>query len=258
MPRLNFTGRRKISRNHVTITVSGIGGIESFTAELQLDRYGFPSTAAVIVEAYRQLELVRFDFGTVGNLTPPANCRLSEFGTLNGLRFRVKVVSTTEPRGRLLAVADRINPRNQQQQSLPRVPLLAVRAQDLGREVWRLDFSDEPMLLVNPRVVPKKHLVESIEFQTLALPEILRSILSRILLVEKVRSAEDSDDWTSRWLRFAESMPGVGKIPETDNPAADVDWIDAAISSFCRWRNVDQQFTTFWATKNPTEAGQNS
>ena len=65
MPRLNFTGRRKISRNHVTITVSGIGGIESFTAELQLDRYGFPPTAAVIVEAYRQLELVRFDFGTV-------------------------------------------------------------------------------------------------------------------------------------------------------------------------------------------------
>jgi hypothetical protein len=180
----------------VAITVSGIGGIESFTAELHLERYGFPPTAAVIVEAYRQLELVRFDFGTVGNLTPPANCRLSEFGTLTGLRFRVKVVSTAEPRGRLLAVADRINPRNQQQQSLPRVPLLAVRAQDLGREVWRLDFSDEPMLLVNPRVVPKKHLVESIEFQTLALPEILRSILNRILLVEKVRNAEESDDWT--------------------------------------------------------------
>lgn len=253
MPRLNFTGRRKISRNHVTITVSGIGGIESFTAELLLDRYGFPPTAAVIVEAYRQLELVRFDFGTVGSLTAPANCRLSEFGTLAGLRFRVKVVSTIEPRGRLLAVADRINPRNQQQQSLPRVPLLAVRAQDLGREVWRLDFSDEPMLLVNPRVVPKKHLVESIEFQTLALPEILRSILNRILLVEKVRSAEESDDWTSRWLRFAESMPGVGKIPEADSPAADVDWIDAAISSFCRWRNVDQQFTSFWATKNVSD-----
>jgi hypothetical protein len=45
----------------------------------------------------------------------------------------------------------------------------------------------------------------------------------------------------------------VGKIPETDNPAADVDWIDAAISSFCRWRNVDQQFTSFWSTKNVPE-----
>lgn len=253
MPRLNFTGRRKISRSHVTIAVTGIGGIETFTAELQLDRYGFPATAAVIVEAYRQLELLRFDFGTVGKLNPPASCRLSEFGTLNGLRFRVKVVSAGVPRGRLLAVADRINPRNQQQQSLARVPLLAVRSQDLGREVWRLDFSDEPLLLVNPRVVPKKHLVESVEFQTLALPEILRSILNRILLVEKVRTADESDDWTSRWLRFAESMPGVGKVPECDSPEADVDWIDAAISSFCRWRNVDQQFSAFWATKNPAE-----
>jgi len=253
MPRLNFTGRRKISRNHVTISVTGIGGIETFTADLQLGKYGFPGSAAVIVEAYRQLELVRFDFGTVGNLVPPANCRLSEFGTLAGLRFRVKVVSTEEPRGRLLAVADRINPGNQQQQSLARVPLLAVRAQDLGREVWRLDFSDEPLLLVNPRVVPKKHLVESIEFQTLALPEILRSILNRILLVEKVRSADDSDDWTSRWLRFAETMPGVGKVPDVDSPAAFVDWIDAAISSFCRWRNLDQQFAAFWSAKSPPE-----
>jgi hypothetical protein len=253
MPRLNFTGRRKISRSHVTISVTGIGGIETFTAELQLSKYGFPPTAAVIVEAYRQLELVRFDFGTVGNLVPPGSCRLSEFGTLNGLRFRVKVVSTEEPRGRLLAVADRINPKNEQQQSLPRVPLLAVRAQDLGREVWRLDFSDEPLLLVNPRVIPKKQLVESVEFQTLALPEILRSILNRILLVERVRSADDSDDWTSRWLRFAESMPGVGRVPELDTPEANVDWIDAAISSFCRWRNVDQQFASFWSAKNPAD-----
>lgn len=253
MPRLNFTGRRRISRHHATITVTGIGGIETFSADLKLGGYGFPESAAVVVEAYRQLELVRFDFGTVGNLVPPANCRLSEFGTLDGLRFRVKVVSTQEPRGRLLAVADRITPKTAQQQSLPRVPLLAVRSQDLGREVWRLDFTDEPLLLVNPRVVPKKHLVESVEFQALVLPEILRSILNRILLVEQIRSADDTDDWTSRWLRFAESMPGVGPVPESEDPEADLDWIDAAISSFCRWRNIDKQFATFWSAKNPSE-----
>ncbi len=253
MPRLNFTGRRKISKNHVTISVTGIGGIETFSAEMQLGSYGFPETAAVIVEAYRQLELVRFEFGTVGNLAPPSSCRLSEFGTLAGLRFRVKVVSTEEPRGRLLAVADKITPRNQHQQSLARVPLLAVRSQDLGREVWRLDFNDEPLLLVNPRVIPKKQLVESVEFQTLVLPEILRSILNRILLVEKIRAADDSDDWTSRWLRFAGSMPGVGILPETNDPEADLDWINAAISSFCRWRNVDKQFAAFWSGRNPTE-----
>ena len=253
MPRLNFTGRRRISQSDVGITVTGIGGIETFTAELRLQSYKLRETASVIVEAYRQLELVRFDFGTVGDLTPPASCRLSEFGTVSGLRFRVKVVSTDFPRGRLLAVADRIVPQNEQQQSMPRVPLLAVKAQDLGREVWRLDFTDEPLLLVNPRVVPKKQLVQSVEFQSLVLPEILRNILNRILLVEQIRAVDDSDDWTTRWLRFAESMPGVGTLPEESDPESDVDWIDAAISSFCRWRNVDKQFAGFWATRSTSD-----
>ena len=194
MPRLNFTGRRKIAKSHVNISVTGIGGIEIFNAELQLGGYDFPESASVIIEAFRQLELVRFDFGTVGNLIPPDSCRLSEFGTLAGLRFRIKVVSNDEPRGRLLAVCDRITPQRQELQSLSRVPLLAVRAQDLGREVWRLDFADEPLLLVNPRIVPKKQLVHSVEFQSLALPEILRSILNRILIVEQIRVPDDSHD----------------------------------------------------------------
>lgn len=255
MPRLNFTGRRRISKSHVTISVTGIGGIETFHADLQLASYGFPDSATVIIEAYRQLELVRFDFGTIGSPAPPASCRLSEFGTLAGLKFRIKVVSTEEPRGRLLAVGDRMTPQLEEQQSLSRVPLLAVRAQDLGREVWRLDFADEPLLLVNPRVVPKKQLVQSVEFQSLVLPEILRSILNRILLVEQIRVPDDSEDWTSQWLRFAESMPGVGTVPEQPDPECDIDWIDSAISSFCRWREVDKQFIGFWNAKSlPEEA----
>ena len=82
------------------------------------------------------------------------------------------------------------------QSSLSRVPLLAVRAQDLGREVWRLDFADEPMLLVNPRVVAKKQLVQSVEFQSLVLPEILRSILNRILLVEQDATLGGNHTWS--------------------------------------------------------------
>ncbi|MBL8809037.1 MAG: hypothetical protein JNM43_02570 [Planctomycetaceae bacterium] len=252
MTRLNFTGRRRISHQHVTITVSGIGGIESFRAELQLESYQFPSSAAVIIEAWRQLELARFEFGTIGNLQPPADCRLSEFGAIDGLKFRVKVVSMEPPRGRLLAVADRIAPQAPGQQAMPRVPLLAVRSQDLGREIWRLDFSDEPLLLVNPRVVSRKQLVQATEFQSLVLPEILRSILTRILLVEQTRSTDDAEDWTARWLRFAESLPGVGRVPEDSDPESDLDWIDSAISSFCRWRGVDKQFTGFWSVRQNT------
>ena len=249
MPRMNFTGRRRISHSDVTITVTGIGGIELFDAEFRLDRYQLPSTALVVIEAWRQLDLLRFEFGTVGTVQPPADRQLSRFGTVSGLRFRLKIVAVDSPRGRLLAVADRIAPTTSHQQSLSRVPLLAVRSQDLGKEIWRLTFADEPLLIVNSRMAQRKQLVASGEFQSLVLPEVLRSILNRILLVEKIRSSEESDDWTCRWLQFAESLPGVGKSPDEDDPEADLDWIDSAVSSFCRWRNVDRQFAGFWTTQ---------
>lgn len=253
MPRLNFTGRRRISHSHVQISVTGIGSLEVLSATLRLESYGFPAGARVIVEAYRQLELMRFDFGTVGCPEEPALNRLSEFGTLNGVRFRVKVVSADNPRGRLLGVADRLLPHDRLQESLLRVPLLAVKAQDLGREIWRLDFSDEPLLLVNSRAAGKRSLVQSAEFQSLVLPEILRSILSRIVLVDQIRSPEDADDWTGRWLRFAMSLPGVGDMPDDGDTELDLDWIDSVVASFCRWRGVDRQFRVFWQSRPADE-----
>ena len=246
MPRLNFTGRRRISHNHVRITVTGIGGIETFSAELDLAGYDFPSDARVIVEAWRQLELLRFDFGTIGLPQTPASCRLSEFGTAAGLRFRVKVVSADAPRGRLLGVADRIHPTDVQQESLLRVPLLVVRSRDLGREIWKLEFCDEPVMVVNHRLARSKSLVQSTEFQSLVLPEVLRSVLNRIILINEVRVLDETDDWTARWLRFAISLPGVEPIPEEGGAEADLEWIDSVVGSFCRWRGVDRQFTTFW------------
>ena len=246
MPRLNFTGRRRISQSHARISVTGIGGIETFSARLELDSYKFPSAARVVIEAFRQLELARFEFGTIGSIEPPSSCRLSEFGSLAGVRFRVKVVSTDVPRGRLLGVADRIQPQDSHQQSLLRVPLLAVRSQDLGREIWRLDFTDEPLLLVNSRVVQKKALVQSGEFQSMVLPEVLRSILNRIILVEQVREVDGTDHWTCRWLNFASSLPGAGPLLEEADTELDLDWIDITVGSFCRWRGVDKQFTNFW------------
>lgn len=240
MARLNFTGRRRISQNHVQIRVTGIGGIETFQVDLNLEKYLFPSDARVVVEAWRQLELIRFEFGTVGNLTPPSNCRLSEFGTAAGVRFRVKVISSTPPRGRLLGVADRILPKDEHRASLMRVPLLAVRTQDLGREIWRVDFSEEPILLINSRCTRGHSLVQSPEFQALVLPEILRSILTRILRIENIRSVEENDDWTGRWLQFAISLPGTEPPSQSDDSEADDHWIETVVGSFCRWRGVDR------------------
>lgn len=251
MPRVNFTGRRRIAQSDVTITIAGLGGVEEFSADLQLADYGLPASARVIVEASRQLELLRFDFGTVGHLQPPENRRLSLFGTADGVRFRVKVVATEEDRGRLLAVADRIIPQCPQQRAMPRVPLLAVRAADLGRTVWQLEFGSEPVLLVNSRLASRKDLVRSAAFQSLALPEVLRSILVRMILVDGTRGPADAEPWATAWLTFAASLPGMAPPPALAGAESDLAWIDDVVAAFCRWRRIDQAFHEFWMSQNP-------
>jgi hypothetical protein len=246
MPRLNFTGRRRIAQDHIRICVSQDTGQLVFSARMTLESYGFPTSAAVIVEAYRQLELLRFEFGTVVRPIPPPNCRLTEFGSLDGVRFRVKVVSIDEPRGRLLGVADRIAATDEALDRARRIPLITVKGHDLGREIWRVDFSDEPILLVNYRMANKHALVRSPAFQSLVLPEVLRSVLRRVLLIDQYRYFEDEDDWAARWLKFAGSFPGVGDVPEDPDAELDAEWIDSAVSAFCQWRGTDRLFKDFW------------
>ena len=246
MPRLNFTGRRRIAQDHVKISVSAADGQNSFSARMNLESYGFPDNAAVIVEAYRQLELSRFEFGTVTRPIPPPNCRLGDFGTLDGVRFRVKVVSNDQPRGRLLGVADLIAASDQAIDKVRRIPLINVKGHDLGREIWKVDFTDEPILLINYRFADKHALVRSGIFQSLVLPQVLRSILTRILLIDQYRYFEDEDDWAARWLRFASSFPGVGGVPDEGDTEMDSEWIDSAVSAFCQWRGTDRLFKEFW------------
>ncbi|MEQ9408017.1 MAG: hypothetical protein RIK87_09840 [Fuerstiella sp.] len=245
MPRLNFTGRRRIAQDHVKIALIA-DGQNTFSARMNLESYGFPGDAAVIVEAYRQLELARYEFGTVTRPIPPPNCRLTEFGSLDGVRFRIKVVSTDRSRGRLLGVADRVTPTDQTLDRTRRIPLINVKGHDLGREIWKLDFSDEPLLLINYRLCNKHSLVRSDVFQSLVLPQVLRTVLTRILLIDQFRYFEDEDDWAARWLRFASSFPSVGEVPDTEDPEMDGEWIDSAVSAFCQWRGTDRLFKEFW------------
>lgn len=246
MPRLNFTGRRRISHDHVKISVATQDPQITFSARMDLETYSFPATAALIVEAYRQLELARFEFGTVTRPIPPPNCRLAEFGTLDGVKFRLKVVSIDEPRGRLLGVADRIVAINEALDRTRRIPLLNVKGHDLGREIWKLDFTDEPILLINYRLANKHGLARSSVFQSMVLPEVLRAILCRVLLIDEYRYFEDEDDWAARWLRFASSFPGVSGVPEDPDLDLDMEWIDSAVSAFCQWRGTDRLFRDFW------------
>src|SRR5262245_8716433 len=115
--RFNYTGRRKIVREHAQVTVNvPARGTPTFSADVELGGYRLPATAQVYVEAYRHTSMMRFDWGTIADCRGRNGTELYEFGTAEGVKFRIKVV---EPAGaslhgrpaQLLAIADRLSPR---------------------------------------------------------------------------------------------------------------------------------------------------
>src|SRR5437016_4376307 len=109
--RINSTGRMKIVRGDARISVRpDPDGVLTFDATIKLTDYGLPNDAPVFVEAYRLTTYMRFPHGTVAAPQPPGNLsrRLTEFLTDDGLLFRVKVTSTGDRAGLLLAEAESI------------------------------------------------------------------------------------------------------------------------------------------------------
>lgn len=187
--RLNYTGRKRIIRKHVSITIhdSGNGHVPTFDASLDLDSYPLAGSARVFVEAYRQTAFQRFDFGSVGALEPPENRQLDEFGAAEGVLFRVKVVeshadgagieanvaASSRP-ARILAQADQLRPDHAGKHR----SLLHLEPWDSRDEVWRLDIDEDtgPLLKISRHLAPDRHsLVRSSQFVALALPELLRA-----------------------------------------------------------------------------------
>jgi len=243
----NYTGRRRLKREDVRIHLLEEDGRVSFAAHLNLQGYRLPADALVFVEAYRQYTLMRFAFGSVGRLRPPASCSLSEFTSSDGVRFRVIVTQDAEPRGRLLAAADRITPRREDEPE-DTVPLLPVRAdEDLEHEVFRVDFSDDPLLLINAAADDWREVTRHPAFAALAYPSILREILTRIVVVEGYGDLDDPDDWRSRWLLFARLVLHAGEVPGSSAPHFErLDWVDETVKAFCRQQTLMSHFGRYW------------
>jgi len=248
MTRINYTGRKKISRKDAFITVvNNDHSSPSFKAELRLNDYNLPDNAQVCIEAYRQTSWMRFDFGTIGNLVVQKECLLSEFDTSDGVLFRVKVTSDEKPHGKLLAAVNGIRPRKPEQEDQNKIPLLSVRSQEID-SIWKMDYSgDEPLLLINKGAGDKDTIVLSPEFRSLVLPAIMREILTYILYRDRPSDLDDLNDWKVRWLQFSRLLPGVGdEIPPEDNEIKIAEWIDDAVASFSRRQKDLDVFLGFW------------
>jgi hypothetical protein len=250
--RLNYTGRVKIHRRDVRLSTRTDEGPPSFDADLRLTDYELPADALVFVEAYRQTTWMRFPFGTAAVVRPPADRRLAEFDSPDGILFRVKVTQARDEHI-LLAAADRIPLASPEELDADHDSLLPVNPAELGDELWQLDMDGaEPELLVTVSAVADwRQLARSTTFMALVYPEIVRQVLQVIVIEEKHRDTDDDTDWKSKWLRFAGMLPGIEPNPP-DTSAGDGearDWIEQVVAAFAKKMDFKVKFAAAWHSK---------
>ena len=232
--RINRTGRRRIHLHDVGLRLrdATAGEPPTFDLDLRLDSYGFPAEAQVRVEAWRGNASQRWSFGTVGSLTPPSDSvrRLTDVPA--GVRFRVFVVAA-DGSGRLLGHAPAIRPK------LPLNSLLPLEESDLGAEVWRVQFEGEdgnPVLQVNGDIPGISDLVRHDDtFRSLVMPEVFRTILTRMVLVDRPDWNDPDGPWGD-WIKTARRyLPDVDPV---QLPSADERLDATEVQDACQW--IDQ------------------
>ena len=234
---LNHTGRRRIVREHAQVSLRSAdhGGAPIFDLNLELSTYELPPDARVRVEAWRGNSVQRWDYGVAGAPMPPPDDERQLTGVPESAQFRVIVVAN-DGSGLLLAHAPNIRP------VLPRRSLLAVReSEELGDEVWRVSFGDGldlPELLINPAVDGISAIVRGdAAFRSLVMPDVLRTILSHIVLVERADPEDDEGPWEG-WFEQArrrlqnDHPPHLDRNADTSEVAAAATWIDKVVEAF--------------------------
>jgi hypothetical protein len=246
MPRINYTGRKKIKYHDITITIFDRKGILSFEADIDLSDYKLPLDSPVYVEAYRQTAWMRFEYGTVIHVSPKTDNRLTEFDSLDGIRFRVKVSQNDGTHGKLLAIADKIRPVKPEEGDADRQCILPVQSHDMEC-IWKVDYEgDEPILLINRKAGSKDIVAKSQEFVSLVYPSVLREVLYKIR-DDNSEWQDDEESWQNKWLKFTTLLPGVGDTPDwlDDETHTFNQWVDDAVEAFSRQLNVVNKFVSY-------------
>ena len=252
--RFNSTGRTSIAKRHAVVTLrrleqNGSGspdgavreGMETtwcFDLKLDLTGYRFPADARLRVDAWRGNTFQRWDWGRVG-----APTELSERDRIlrdvpETSQFRVSVIARGDS-GQLLGLADKLRPQLPVESLLPLVP------DDLEGEVWRLDYgqgADLVVLKVNHDLPDFDHAVRNDPmFRGLVMPQVLRSILERALLIDREDPGDTEGRW-SPWFDLARSILPGETLPSVSADAQDdeIERADLWISSVVRAFSADK------------------
>jgi hypothetical protein len=232
--RVNFTGRRRLTRECVSIVVHA-GSPRTFDAAIDLSGSRMPDTAAVYIEATSAGSSVvqRFSFGTAGRISPPVDRQLTDVDGQN-VFFHLKVVDQTERVGRLLGVAERIRPEEADtSDEAGSVGILPIEEADLGQQLWRLEFGESDVtLLVNSEAPDLKgRLKWDPSFFAAIYPAVVNMILKAALDGGDLED-EDATRWQTQWLRFGKSLHPEGAEPPILDADDQQEWVDEVVSAF--------------------------
>jgi hypothetical protein len=245
--RFNYTGRKKIPRSKVSISLNeGPEKTLTFDATVDFEGLPVPPSANIFIEAHRRAYFKRFSCGTISAPKFP-RVRILEGLEANALvRFRVKAV---DKRGRIVAAADNIQPKRIEEEEADKLCLLYVDFADLGHAIWRLDLeSDWPTLQLNKNIEDIREVARSDHsFLALVYPEVLRQIFYKIIIEEDHTDPEtDPDDWMSGWLRYAVDLLGKKQMPSSGQSEPikqeKLKWIEDAVEAFCSNNKIMENF----------------
>lgn len=235
--RINSTGRKRINRDKIEIRMleSLPGDPLRATVNVNLGDADLPSTAKVVLDAYHRSSGMRFECGTVGDLKVPPVLTLDEVDRSGSPLFRLKIVDEGENEGRILASAERIQPKSEDDQN-DRRSLFPISYRDLRSDTWKVEIEqgDRPRLIINTRLPGFSYqLAESPLLQALILPAALRFVLQELSKSSETGEDEDEGSWKDEWLTYCREQLGAPDDPRDlseDNEKAD--WIDEAVMRF--------------------------
>lgn len=228
--RVNSTGRKRIERQHVRITLgSDALGRPLVTAKFRLDDLKLPGDGRIFLEAYRHGFVERLPYGTVKSPSAEGASVLEELGP-EGVLFRVKIVDPGS--GKMLALGRRLGAGDDTQ---PRQELFRVKLGDLRQEVWCVRLNDlaAPTLLLNNRIPDIASRFRRSDFRAHVLPAAMRMVLLELWRTDQEPDEDEPADasWARRWWDFAEALAGE-ESPDVNDPTRMLDWIDRACAAF--------------------------
>jgi hypothetical protein len=230
---VNFTGRRRIPRTCIDVVVHE-GSPRTFDATLNLKTTRMPPEAKVYLEAMCAGSSVvqRFSFGTVASPKTPSRRQLDE---IDGERvfFALKVVDEAQWVGRILGLAEHIQPRQADRSpETGRRGILPIVPKSLGQELWKIEFEEHEVILCVSENVPniKERIRRDALLQAAIYPAAVRIVVAETL-AQSDGNDDETDRWPCRWVQFARGLHPDGLRPP-DQEIDRTEWIDDVVAAF--------------------------